>query len=293
MPVQANHDHSIHVRQLQQVRAPVSDDTDRRGREYHRGIRCGRQGQIEPFHAIATGVFVLANLHTFAAARFARLAHRVQHRQNEEAQSRGRSASPSLRAEALHFLGEVEVVFGLWAVVLVVATTAYAGWEAPRYYVSETVNYTEPLFVVVIMALESTRPVIGFAESALRRVAAAGGATSAAWWAVILAIGPVLGSFITEPAAMTICAVARAAILRPATLHATEVRDIGGVVRQRVDWWDADAVCGPAGADGGAPMGVGHPLHGREFRLARRHRHRRVDSGLLHPVPSGIGTSRM
>jgi hypothetical protein len=45
-----------------------------------------------------------------------------------------------------------------------------------RHYVSETVNYTEPLFVVVIMALASTRPVIGFAESALRRVAAAGGA---------------------------------------------------------------------------------------------------------------------
>ena len=115
--------------------------------------------------------------------------------------------APSLRAEALHFLGEVEVVFGLWAVVLLVATTAYAGWEAARHYVSDTVNYTEPLFVVVIMALASTRPVIGFAESALRRVAAAGGATPAAWWAAILTIGPVLGSFITEPAAMTICAL--------------------------------------------------------------------------------------
>src|SRR5687768_12380005 len=57
------------------------------------------------------------------------------------------------------------------------------------------------------MALASTRPVVGFAESALRRVAAAGGATPAAWWAVILTIGPVLGSFITEPAAMTICAL--------------------------------------------------------------------------------------
>jgi hypothetical protein len=97
----------------------------------------------------------------FAAARFARLAHRVQHRHDEEARAHGRPASPSLRAESLHFLGEVEVVFGLWAVVLVVATTAYAGWGAARHYVSETVNYTEPLFVVVIMALASTRPVIG------------------------------------------------------------------------------------------------------------------------------------
>lgn len=94
--------------------------------------------QIEPFNAIATGVLFLAILHTFAAARFARLAHRVQHRHDEEARAHGRPASPSLRAEALHFFGEVEVVFGLWAVVLVVATTAYAGWEAARHYVSET-----------------------------------------------------------------------------------------------------------------------------------------------------------
>ena len=97
--------------------------------------------QIEPFNAIATGVFVLAILHTFAAARFARLAHRVQHRHDDEARVHGRPASPSLGAEALHFLGEVEVVFGLWAVVLVVATTAYAGWETARHYVSDTVNY--------------------------------------------------------------------------------------------------------------------------------------------------------
>lgn len=161
----------------------------------------------EPLNAIATGVFVLAILHTFAAARFAALAHRAQHRHDAESHAHGRPASPSLRAELLHFLGEVEVVFGLWAVVLLLATTAYAGWEASKHYVSDTVNYTEPLFVVVIMALASTRPVIGFAESALRRVAAAGGATPAAWWVAILTVGPLLGSLITEPAAMTICAL--------------------------------------------------------------------------------------
>jgi len=163
--------------------------------------------QIEPFNALATGIFLLAILHTFAAARFAALAHRVQHQHDEEAHAHGRPSSPSLRAELLHFLGEVEVVFGLWAVVLLLATTAYAGWEAAKHYVSDTVNYTEPLFVVVIMALASTRPVIGFAESALRRVARAGGATPAAWWVTILTIGPILGSLITEPAAMTICAL--------------------------------------------------------------------------------------
>ena len=75
------------------------------------------------------------------------------------------------------------------------------------HYLNDTVIYTEPLFVVVIMALASTRPVVGFAEASLRRVANLGGATPAAWWVAILTVGPVLGSFITEPAAMTICAL--------------------------------------------------------------------------------------
>jgi hypothetical protein len=163
--------------------------------------------QAEPFNAVATAVFVVAILHTFAAARFAALAHRVQHRHDDNARANGQPCLPSVKAEILHFLGEIEVVFGLWAVVLLVALTTYAGWEVAKHYFSETVVYTEPLFVVVIMALAATGPIIGFAEAALRRVASAGGATPAAWWVTILTVGPILGSFITEPAAMTICAL--------------------------------------------------------------------------------------
>jgi hypothetical protein len=163
--------------------------------------------ELEPFNAIATAIFLFAILHTFAAARFASLAHRVQHRHDERARAEGRAAAPSVVAELLHFLGEVEVVFGLWAVVLLVALTSYHGWETAKHYLNDTVNYTEPLFVVVIMTLASTRPIVGLAEGALRQVSNAGGGTPAAWWAAILTIGPLLGSFITEPAAMTICAL--------------------------------------------------------------------------------------
>ena len=109
--------------------------------------------------------------------------------------------------EILHFFGEVEVVFGLWAVVLAVAMAASVGWDTTRHYLNDTVNYTEPLFVVVIMALASTRPIINLAEGGMRRIAGLGGATPAAWWLAILIVGPLLGSFITEPAAMTICAL--------------------------------------------------------------------------------------
>jgi Putative Na+/H+ antiporter len=151
--------------------------------------------------------FFLAILHTFIASRFAGWAHRIQHRHDERARAIGRAPSPSIGAEIMHFLGEVEVVFGLWAVALLAAMTAYIGWETAAHYINDTVNYTEPLFVVVIMALASSRPIIRFAEDNLRRLAMLGKATPAAWWLSILTIGPLLGSFITEPAAMTICAL--------------------------------------------------------------------------------------
>ena len=71
-------------------------------------------------------------------------------------------------------------MFGLWAVVLLIVVTVFKGWEAASNYFSGTVNYTEALFVVVIMALASTRPVIVFAESSLKRLARAGGGSPAA-----------------------------------------------------------------------------------------------------------------
>jgi hypothetical protein len=167
----------------------------------------GERMVFEPFNAIATAIFLLAIVHTFVAPRFAVLAHTLQHLHDEEARIHGHAPRPSVAAELLHFLGEVEVVFGLWAVALLAAVTAVKGWEPAKHYFSEGVNYTEPLFVVVIMALAATRPIIAFAEAALRRVASLGGGTPAAWWVSILTIGPVMGSFITEPAAMTICAL--------------------------------------------------------------------------------------
>lgn len=161
----------------------------------------------EPFNAIATGIFALAILHTFSAARFSRMAHHVQQQAEAQARAAGRTPEPSIRAELLHFLGEIEVVFGLWAIVLLGAMSLYGHWHTATQYFGETVNYTEPMFVVVIMALAATRPIVTFAESALRQVARLGRGTPAAWWVTILTLGPMLGSLITEPAAMTISAL--------------------------------------------------------------------------------------
>jgi hypothetical protein len=162
---------------------------------------------LEPFNLVATAIFLLAIVHTFTAAWFARLAQQLQHRHDQRCHAQGLPPVPSVLAETLHFVGEVEVVFGLWAIVLLVAITAAEGWTTAKGYFNGTVNYTEALFVVVIMALASTRPIIRFAESALSGIARLGRSTPAAWWITIVAIGPLLGSVITEPAAMTICAL--------------------------------------------------------------------------------------
>jgi hypothetical protein len=161
----------------------------------------------EPFNLVATLIFLLAIIHTFSVPWFQRLAHGVQHRHDERMRRADAMASPSVLAEILHFFGEVEVVFGLWAIVLLAAITAGLGWSTATHYVGEEVNYTEPIFVVVIMALASTRPIVTFAESSLRHLANLGGGTPGAWWMAILCLGPLMGSLITEPAAMTICAL--------------------------------------------------------------------------------------
>lgn len=166
----------------------------------------GRVG-VEPFNLVATTIFACAILHTFVAARVTRAAHHLQHVHDERARAAGLTPMPSVVAELLHFVGEVEVVFGLWAVALLAAMTVYAGFPAAERYFGEVVTYTEPMFVVVIMALASSRPVVLFAEQTLQRLARLGEGTPAAWWLVILTVGPLLGSFITEPAAMTICAL--------------------------------------------------------------------------------------
>jgi hypothetical protein len=163
--------------------------------------------EAEPFNAIATAIFFLAVAHTFFAARFIDASHRLQQRRDAADAAAGRPARPSVTAELLHFLGEVEVVFALWAVPLVITIVLTRDWSTAAHYLNDTVNYTEPMFVVVIMALASTRPIVELAEGAVRRVASIGAGTPAAWWIAILTIGPLLGSFVTEPGAMTISAL--------------------------------------------------------------------------------------
>lgn len=139
---------------------------------------------------VAAIIFALAVLHTFSTKLFAHLSH-VQPR----------------HAGLWHLLAEVEVVFGFWAFVLVAALFLVTGRTDAIDYM-ESRNFTEPLFVFVIMVIAASRPILEFCAAAVRGLAGLlPMARQIAVFFLCLTLIPLLGSFITEPAAMTLAAL--------------------------------------------------------------------------------------
>jgi len=164
----------------------------------------------EPFNLWATLIFLAAVIHTFLTHKFTRWANilEARHEQCWKADAANTGLCPaSMPARVLHFFGEVEVVFGIWVVPLFVLMMWRVGRQPTLDYLNQRVSYREPLFVVTIMAISSTRPILRLAEQCLRFFARLGGGGPGAWWLAILTLGPLLGSLISEPAAMTISAL--------------------------------------------------------------------------------------
>ncbi len=152
------------------------------------------------FHLIALILFVFAIIHTLFVYKVHAWARRLDTRQNPRYPKR------SFFVHVLFFLSEVEVVFAFWAILLFIAIWIFYGWTTGLEYIN-TRDYTETLFVVVILAMASTRPILHCAEKMIHWVAKRLGDSLSAWWFALLTIGPLLGSFITEAAAMAICAL--------------------------------------------------------------------------------------
>ena len=148
---------------------------------------------------IAALIFAIALGHTFAAKLFERISHRYPR-----------------HAGLFHLLGEVEVVFGFWAIVLIFAMAAVQGGTQAIAY-AESRKYTEPLFVFVVMVIAASKPVLHLVMTtvnAIAQILPVRSSLATAWLG--LAAVPLLGSAITEPAAMTIAALMLAPqIFRP------------------------------------------------------------------------------
>jgi Na+/H+ antiporter NhaD/arsenite permease-like protein len=152
---------------------------------------------------VGAGIFALAIIHTFSGAFFDALARRYPRHEG-----------------VLHLLGEVEVVFGFWALVLVLFIFLVAGTKEATAY-TDSRNFTEPLFVFAIMVVAGSRPILRLSILLVQ------GAANVlpiprrlAIFFLSLSLIPLLGSFITEPAAMTLAAL----ILRN-RIYSNEISD--------------------------------------------------------------------
>lgn len=182
-------------------------------------------GNLQPtgIEIAAAVIFAVAIVHTFSTKFFARLAH-----------------LDTAHSGLWHLLSEVEAVFGFWAMVLIVVIAVHSGVGQGVWYL-DTRNFTEPLFVFAIMVIAASRPILHLASLLVRVVAALLPLRrSVSTYFVSLSLVPLLGSFITEPAAMTLAALLlRDAVykhnvsskLKYATLGALFVNvSIGGVL---------------------------------------------------------------
>lgn len=170
--------------------------------------------QVDNFNLAASLIFLFAILHTFMAPVFQKMAHKMEKAHKQRLRDeKFRILHPDQRmpvsfaSTLCHFLGEVEVVFGLWIIPFAFVCQHYYSMEDFLHYIDRDTSFAEPLFVAVIMVIASSRPIYRLAENTLKLGAGMGGSTPAAWWLSVLCIAPLLGSFITEPAAMTLAAI--------------------------------------------------------------------------------------
>ena len=139
---------------------------------------------------VASVLFTLALIHTFSTKLFEHLAH-----------------SQPRHAGIWHLLGEVEIVFGFWAMILILSLFAIQG-VAPTLAYLDGLSFTEPLFVFSIMVIAASKPILSLMGAGGRKLSGAlpGHRNLHTYW-VTLALIPLAGSFITEPGAMTLAAL--------------------------------------------------------------------------------------
>ncbi len=141
----------------------------------------------------ASIIFAIAVLHTFCTSYFEALAKK----------------SPR-HAGLWHLLGEIEIVFGFWAAILVIFISLNEDLETAKTFLN-TRNFTEPLFVFAIMIVAGSKPILFFAEQLLQTLGLGTRLllrtrSAPVLYFLTLGITPLMGSLITEPAAMTLAA---------------------------------------------------------------------------------------
>lgn len=162
-------------------------------------------GSPTTIELMGTILFACAVMHTFMVKKFEEISHKYP--------------QGSIGENLFHFLGEVEAVFGIWAAIFIAGYSMIEGFAimdpedthkavGGALHYLETRNFIEPAFVFVIMCMAGTRPIILLTENIIKSIAKVIPLPKKmGFYVTTLIVGPLLGSFITEPAAMTVTAL--------------------------------------------------------------------------------------
>lgn len=155
------------------------------------------------FEIVATTIFLMAVIHTLLSPLLYNQAMLLAQKKRV---NRERWKFYHFSSEVLLLLGEIEVIFGIWLVPLFIWFGINKGWSSLLAYLNG-IDFTNPLYILVIVVAVGTRPIITFVERILEWIARLGGDTPGAWWWTILTIAPLFGSAIKEPGAMAIASI--------------------------------------------------------------------------------------
>ena len=145
---------------------------------------------------VAASLFVLALAHTFCAGYVNAIARRG-----------------GAHSGAWHLLGEVEAAIGIWAFFFLFALVVMNGLRSTTEYLDER-RFVEPIFVFVVMIMASSRPVLQVASGSTEILSRAIPLPRPmALYFLSLSLLPLLGSIVTEPAAMALAALTLRAVV--------------------------------------------------------------------------------
>lgn len=148
-------------------------------------------------------IFALAIIHAFLTHYFYALHEKYKIKANRVSKQQKFYLSLS---EICYFFSEIEIVFGFWIIPLVLGLFLFLGVQETLHYLTSR-DYTYALYMAVVVAFVSTRPIIQCAERLLAYISRLGGNSVKTWWWTILTLGPFLDIFLKEPGAMTITSI--------------------------------------------------------------------------------------
>lgn len=155
------------------------------------------------FQLISTLIFLCALIHTFLTPYFYDFSQAFLKKKKSNSTHFRKYYFLSV---VFYLLSEVEIVFGVWLIPLLITYGVMEKYQTMTHYLG-SISYVEALFIMVIVVIIGSRPIITFSEKILEHFARIGGDTGASWWWTILTIGPILAILLKEPGALALCAI--------------------------------------------------------------------------------------